>query len=92
MSDSSRNTLSANGWSAEAITAKIREIAKTTFGMELLDSNASIKDSGLDSLALIDIVMGLEEFFGCQLPLERLPPNPTVNDFVALVQASQSNP
>jgi acyl carrier protein len=79
-------------WSTEAITAKIREIATTTFGMELLDSDASIKDSGLDSLALIDIVMGLEDFFGCQLPLERLPPNPTVNDFVALVQASQSAP
>jgi acyl carrier protein len=39
-------------------------------------------------MALIDIVMGLEETFGCQLPLERLPANPTINDFVALVQAS----
>lgn len=91
MNDSSGNTLSAKSWSAEAITEKIREIAMATFGMELPDSNASIKDSGLDSLALIDIVMGLEEFFGCQLPLERLPPNPTVNDFVALVQAAQSS-
>jgi acyl carrier protein len=75
-------------WSDEAITAKIRDIAKTTFGMDLPDSGQPIKDSGLDSLALIDIVMGLEESFGCQLPLERLPANPTVNDFVALVQAS----
>jgi acyl carrier protein len=32
--------------------------------------------------------MGLEETFGCQLPLERLPANPAINDFVALVQAS----
>lgn len=79
--------MSVDTWSAEAITARIREIAKTTFGMDLLDSNAPIKDTGLDSLALIDIVMGLEESFGCQLPLERLPPNPTVNDFVALVQS-----
>jgi acyl carrier protein len=39
-------------------------------------------------MALIDIVMGLEETFGCQLPLERLPANPTINDFVALAQAS----
>lgn len=75
-------------WSDEAITAKIREIAKTTFGMDLPDSSQPIKDAGLDSLALIDIVMGLEESFGCQLPLERLPANPTINDFVALVQAS----
>lgn len=76
-------------WAADAITSKIREIAATTFGMELIDSSAPIKDAGLDSLALIDIVMGLEEFYGCELPLERLPPNPTVNDFVVLVQASQ---
>ena len=92
MNDCSNNALpiADNAWSAEAITAKIGEIVMTTFGMELGDSNAPIKDSGLDSLALIDIVMGLEECLGCQLPLERLPPNPTVNDFVALVQASQS--
>lgn len=80
--------MSTTTWSDEAITAKIQEIAKTTFGMDLADSNQSIKDAGLDSLALIDIVMGLEESFGCQLPLERLPANPTINDFVALVQAS----
>ena len=41
-------------WSDEAITAKIREIAKTTFGLDLPDSGLPIKDSGLDSLALID--------------------------------------
>ena len=75
-------------WSDEAITAKIREIAKTTFGLDLPDSGLPIKDSGLDSLALIDIVMGLEEAFGCQLPLERLPANPTVTDFGALAQVS----
>ena len=46
-------------WSDEAITAKIREIAKTTFGLDLPDSGLPIKDSGLDSLALIDIVMVL---------------------------------
>jgi acyl carrier protein len=82
--------MSASTWSDEAITAKIRDIAKTTFGMDLPDSDQPIKDSGLDSLALIDIVMGLEETFGCQLPLERLPPNPTINDFVTLAQASLS--
>ena len=75
-------------WSGEAITAKIREIAKTTFGMDLPDSSQPIKDSGLDSMALIDIVMGLEESLGCQLQLERLPPNPTIDDFVTLVQAA----
>jgi acyl carrier protein len=80
--------MSTTTWSDETITAKIRDIAKATFGMDLPDSNQPIKDSGLDSLALIDIVMGLEESFGCQLPLERLPANPTINDFVALAQAS----
>ncbi len=80
--------MSTTTWSDEAITAKIRDIAKTTFDMDLPDSNQPIKDSGLDSMALIDIVMGLEESFGCQLPLERLPANPTIDDFVALAQAS----
>lgn len=80
--------MNAITWSNEAITAKIRDIAKTTFDMDLPDSARPIKESGLDSLALIDIVMGLEEAFGCQLQLERLPANPTINDFVALAQAS----
>ena len=75
-------------WSDEAITAKIREIAKTTFDLDLPDSGQPIKDSGLDSMALIDIVMGLEETFGCQLTLEQMPANPTIDDFVVLVQTS----
>lgn len=79
--------MSTTSWNDEVITDKIREIAKTTFSLDLPDSTQPIKDSGLDSLALIDIVMGLEESFGCQLPLERLPANPTINDFVSLVQA-----
>lgn len=80
--------MSTTNWNDEAITAKIRDIAKTTFDMDLPDSARPIKDAGLDSLALIDIVMGLEQSLGCQLPLERLPANPTINDFVALAQAS----
>jgi acyl carrier protein len=80
--------MSTTTWSDEAITAKIRDIAKATFDMDLPDSRQPIKDAGLDSLALIDIVMGLEESFGCQLPLERLPPNPTIDDFVILAQAA----
>jgi acyl carrier protein len=75
-------------WSADAITDKIREIAKATFGMDLVNGATPIKQSGLDSMALIDIVMGLEESFGCQLPLERLPADPTMDDFVILVQAA----
>lgn len=80
--------MSTTAWNDAAIIARIRDIAKTTFGLDLPDSDQPIKDSGLDSLALIDIVMGLEESFGCQLTLERLPASPTINDFVALVQAS----
>ena len=80
--------MNASTWSDEAITAKIRDIAKTTFGMDLPDSSQPIKDSGLDSLALIDIPPPPPPSFGCQLTLERLPANPTINDFVALVQAS----
>lgn len=72
---------------AEAVVAKIKEIALGTFGLDIPATAAPIKDAGLDSLALIDIVMGLEEFFSVQLPLEKLPPNPTTDDFVALVQA-----
>jgi acyl carrier protein len=75
-------------WSDEAITAKIRDIAKTTFGMDLPDSSQPIKDAGLDSMAMIDIIMSLEESFGCQLSLERLPANPTMDDFVILVQSA----
>lgn len=72
--------------SAAAITARIREIALTTFGLDIPDNTSPIRDAGLDSMALIDIVMSLEDSFGCELPLEQLPQNPTMNDFVALVQ------
>lgn len=72
--------------SADAIIARIREIAKATFGLDLADGTTPIKQYGLDSMAMIDIVMGLEESFGCQLPLERLPADPTMDNFVSLVQ------
>jgi acyl carrier protein len=39
-------------------------------------------------MAMIDIIMSLEESFGCQLSLERLPANPTMDDFVILVQSA----
>lgn len=71
---------------AVAITDKIREIAKATFGLDLADGATPIKQYGLDSMAMIDIVMGLEDSFGCQLPLERLPADPTTDDFAKLVQ------
>lgn len=74
--------------SANAITDKIREIAKATFGLDLGDGATPIKQAGLDSMAMIDIIMSLEESFGCQLPLERLPADPTMDDFVILVQAA----
>jgi len=80
--------MSTTTWSDEAITAKIREIAKTTFGLDLGEGTTPIKQAGLDSMAMIDIIMSLEEYFGCQLSLERLPANPTMDDFVILVQAA----
>ncbi len=80
--------MSTTTWSDEAITAKIREIAKTTFGLDLGDGATPIKQAGLDSMAMIDIIMSLEESFGCQLSLERLPADPTMDDFVILVQAA----
>lgn len=73
---------------AVTIIAKMSEIASATFGVSLPEGDAPIRQAGIDSFALIDIVMGLEDHFGCALPLEELPPNPTVNDFVRLVQAS----
>jgi len=78
----------ASAWTTEDILAKISEIALDTFGLKLVDYNAPIKDAGLDSMAIIDIVMGLEEHFGCSLALEKLPRDPTLHDFVSLVEAS----
>ena len=78
--------MSTTTWSDEAITAKIRDIAKATFDMDLPDSRQPIKDAGLDSLALIDIVMGLEESFGCQLALERLP---AIRESLARMEATR---
>lgn len=70
---------------------KIRKIIASELMIEEneISLSSNIKDDlGADSLALVDLVMALEEEFGLEIPDESLDAVKTVEDVVSYVEAN----
>ena len=70
---------------------KIRKIIASELMIEEseISLTSNIKDDlGADSLALVDLVMALEDEFGLEIPDESLDAVKTVEDVVAYVEAN----
>jgi acyl carrier protein len=53
-----------------------------------LDANTNIaRELGLDSLAIMDLVMALEDHFDISIPLDRIAETETVNELADLVNS-----
>lgn len=62
--------------------------AATGIDQEQLAANKALGDElGVDSLSLVDLAVRLEERFGVELDEEVLPPEATVREIVAMVEA-----
>jgi acyl carrier protein len=75
------------GWDEQRIIASIKEIVQSTFDIDLSEADESmqIRDSGLDSMAILDVVMSLEDLLGQKLKNIDLPKNPTLGDVASMV-------
>jgi acyl carrier protein len=80
--------------SAEIEAVILKELSKTVRenadanGDVSLDANTNIaRELGLDSLAIMDLVMALEDHFDISIPLDRIAETETVNELADLVNS-----
>jgi acyl carrier protein len=69
------------------VIEKIKEIVLSTFDMDLsaVSPDAPITDSGLDSMAMLDVIIGLEDAVGHKFSDVSLPRPPTLQDVAQMV-------
>lgn len=53
---------------------------------ERLGSQTALRDLGLDSILMLDVMLDVEDRLGIKLRDLSMPPNPKVGDITALVQ------
>ncbi len=55
----------------EPVTARLTELVRDRLGVEVPTPDTDLVDTGLlDSLALVTLIVGIEDTFGCRLPLD----------------------
>lgn len=71
----------------EQIITLIRATLKANFGVDLADQpdTAPIGEIGIDSMAVLDIVLAVEESVGRKVRKFDLQPNPTLLDIAAMM-------
>ncbi len=74
-------------WNEPKIIDAIKNIVQETFDIDLHEAPPSmqIRDSGLDSMAILDVVMSLEDMLGQKIKNIDLPKNPSLQDVAAMV-------
>ena len=73
---------------------KIREILAAQLNLDPEDvvENASFRDDlGVDSLDLLELVMGLEDAYGFEIPAEQLMEMKTVGDVISYLKDNGVN-
>jgi acyl carrier protein len=70
----------------------INELLSKTLGrrVTISDNTNIVQDLGLDSLAVMNICMALEDKFNIPIPLDRIADVRTIGDLVRTVQELQS--
>ena len=74
-------------WDQKRIIESIKSITYKTFDIDLSGKADSmhISEIGLDSMGVLDVIMSLEDEFGCKLKNIDLPKNPTLIDVADMV-------
>lgn len=70
------------------IVKQIKHILNDRFGLEAaaLNENSRLKDIGIDSLHVVEIMLDLEAALGVRLTDLSVPPNPSLGDVAAAIQ------
>ena len=71
-----------------AVLAALKEFLATRFDIpaESVEPGTPLRDLGLDSMMVMDVMLETEDRFGLKLTDLALPREPTLGDVVALVQ------
>jgi acyl carrier protein len=70
------------------ISAMVKQVLLERFEVapDTVRDDTTIREVGLDSILLMDVVLDLEDRIGVQLQDLSMPPNPTLVDVVALIR------
>lgn len=69
------------------VIEKIKEIVQSTFDIDISEvpPDTPIADAGLDSMAMLDVIIGLEDTTGKKFNDVTLPKDPTLTDVAKMV-------
>ena len=76
----------------ENIVARVKKIVAEQLGVneaDIKDNSSFVEDLGADSLDSVELVMALEEEFGCEIPDEDAEKITTVQQAVDYINAHQ---
>jgi acyl carrier protein len=78
----------ANNLDAQRIATMVREFLTERFDIapERMSDTVTFRDLGLDSIMMLDMMLEAEDRLGIKLRDLALPPNPRLQDIVALIQ------
>jgi acyl carrier protein len=76
----------------EQLAQKIKDALVNTFGIDstLIVADARMRDLGVDSLHVVEILLDLEAELGVKLTDLSFPPNPTLEDVAQTIQKNLS--
>ncbi len=84
----------SGSWNEQSIIDAIKDIVQKSFDIDLKDADASmpVRDSGLDSIAVFNVIMSLEDLVGKQMDDIDLPKDPTLHDVAVMVMKNLQEP
>ena len=74
----------SNDTTRETIIIKIKEVLSDRFGFDIaqLDESSRLRDLGVDSMHVVEIMMDMEAGLGVKLEDLSVPPNPSLGEVV----------
>lgn len=73
---------------AQRLEAMVQDFLAERFELDRsrLQGNASLRELGLDSIILLDVLLDVEDRLGVKLKDLAMPANPTIADIVTLIE------
>lgn len=70
------------------VVAKIKEALNNRFGIDIaqLEENSRLRDLGLDSLHVVELMLDMEADLGVKLEDLSVPPNPSLGEVAAAIE------
>lgn len=70
------------------VVAKIKEALNDRFGIDIaqLEESSRLRDLGLDSLHVVEIMLDMEADLGVKLEDLSVPPNPSLGEVAAAIE------